>query len=85
METIGGAHAANAISYVLDKEKARKENKPVFLAANKSICMLLPDDTHVKRGNQLFHLIVFLIDSPGLAVEVVQLSFVSFCFAIAYC
>ncbi len=34
METIGGAHAANAISYVLDKEKARKENKPVFLAAN---------------------------------------------------
>ena len=34
METIGRAHAANAISYVLDKEKARKENKPVFLAAN---------------------------------------------------
>ena len=34
METISGAHAANAISYVLDKEKARKENKPVFLAAN---------------------------------------------------
>jgi len=34
METIDGAHAANAISYVLDKEKARKENKPVFLAAN---------------------------------------------------
>ena len=34
METIGGAHAANAISYVLDKEKARKENKPIFLAAN---------------------------------------------------
>ena len=34
METIGGAHAANAISYVLDKEKARKENKPVFLASN---------------------------------------------------
>ena len=25
METIDGAHAANAISYVLDKEKARKE------------------------------------------------------------
>ena len=37
METIGGAHAANAISYVLDKEKARKENKPVFLAANKTM------------------------------------------------
>ena len=34
METIGQAHAANAISYVLDKEKARKENKPVFLASN---------------------------------------------------
>ena len=34
METIGQAHAANAISYVLDKEKARKDNKPVFLAAN---------------------------------------------------
>ena len=34
METIGGAHAANAISYVLDKEKARKENKPVFLTSN---------------------------------------------------
>ena len=34
METIDGAHAANAISYVLDKEKARKENKPVFLTAN---------------------------------------------------
>ena len=34
METIDGTHAANAISYVLDKEKARKENKPVFLAAN---------------------------------------------------
>ena len=34
METIDGAHAANAICYVLDKEKARKENKPVFLAAN---------------------------------------------------
>ena len=34
METIDGAHAANAISYVLDKEKARMENKPVFLAAN---------------------------------------------------
>lgn len=34
METIGGAHAANAISYVLDKEKARKENKPALLAAN---------------------------------------------------
>ena len=34
MDTIDGAHAANAISYVLDKEKARKENKPVFLAAN---------------------------------------------------
>ena len=34
METIGGAHAANAISYVLDKEKARKEDKPVFLASN---------------------------------------------------
>ena len=34
METISGAHAANAISYVLDKEKARKENKPVFLTAN---------------------------------------------------
>ena len=37
METIDGAHAANAISYVLDKEKARKENKPVFLAANKTM------------------------------------------------
>ena len=34
METIDGAHAANAISYVLDKEKARKENKPVFLTSN---------------------------------------------------
>ena len=34
METIDGAHATNAISYVLDKEKARKENKPVFLTAN---------------------------------------------------
>ena len=34
METIGRVHAANAISYVLDKEKARKENKPVFLASN---------------------------------------------------
>ena len=34
METIGGAHAANAINYVLDKEKARKENKPVFLTSN---------------------------------------------------
>ena len=34
METIGRAHAANAISYVLDKEKARKENKPVFLTSN---------------------------------------------------
>ena len=34
METIDGAHAANAISFVLDKEKARKENKPVFLSAN---------------------------------------------------
>ena len=31
---IDGAHAANAISYVLDKEKARKENKPVFLTSN---------------------------------------------------
>ena len=38
---INGAHAANAINYVLDKEKARKEDKPerlvrtvVFLAAN---------------------------------------------------
>ena len=36
METIDGAHAANAISYVLDKEKARKENKPVFLTSNNS-------------------------------------------------
>lgn len=34
IEAIDGQHAANAISYVLDKEKARKENKPVFLAAN---------------------------------------------------
>ena len=34
MSTIDGAHAANAINYVLDKEKARKEDKPVFLAAN---------------------------------------------------
>ena len=34
MDTIDGAHAANAINYVLDKEKARKEDKPVFLAAN---------------------------------------------------
>ena len=34
MSTIEGAHAANAINYVLDKEKARKEDKPVFLASN---------------------------------------------------
>jgi len=34
MSTIDGAHAANAINYVLDKEKARKEDKPVFLASN---------------------------------------------------
>lgn len=34
IEAIDRAHAANAIQYVLDKEKARKENKPVFLAAN---------------------------------------------------
>lgn len=34
MTTIDGAHAANAINYVLDKEKARKEDKPVFLASN---------------------------------------------------
>ena len=34
MDTIEGTHAANAINYVLDKEKARKEDKPVFLAAN---------------------------------------------------
>ena len=34
MDTIDGVHAANAINYVLDKEKARKEDKPVFLAAN---------------------------------------------------
>ena len=34
MDTIDGAHAANAINYVLDKEKARKEDKPVFLASN---------------------------------------------------
>ncbi|MGM9697383.1 MAG: relaxase/mobilization nuclease domain-containing protein [Prevotella sp.] len=34
IEAIDGQHAANAISYVLDKEKARKENKPVLLAAN---------------------------------------------------
>ena len=34
MDTIDGAHAANAINYVLDKEKARKEDKLVFLAAN---------------------------------------------------
>ena len=34
MDTIDGAHAANAINYVLDKEKTRKEDKPVFLAAN---------------------------------------------------
>ena len=34
MDTIDGAHAANAINYVLDKEKARKEDKPVFLTSN---------------------------------------------------
>ena len=34
MSTIDGAHAANAINYVLDKEKAGKEDKPVFLASN---------------------------------------------------
>ncbi len=34
MTTIDGAHAANAINYVLDKEKARKEDKPVFLTSN---------------------------------------------------
>ena len=34
MDTIDGAYAANAINYVLDKEKARKEDKPVFLASN---------------------------------------------------
>jgi len=34
MTTIDAAHAANAIQYVLDKEKARKEDKPVFLASN---------------------------------------------------
>lgn len=34
MSTIDGAHAANAINYVLDKEKARKEDKPVFLTSN---------------------------------------------------
>ena len=34
IDTIDGAHAANAINYVIDKEKARKEDKPVFLAAN---------------------------------------------------
>ena len=27
MDTIDGAHAANAINYVLDKEKARKEDR----------------------------------------------------------
>ena len=34
MSTLDGVHAANAINYVLDKEKARKEDKPVFLASN---------------------------------------------------
>ena len=34
MSTIDGTHAANAINYVLDKEKARKEDKPVFLTSN---------------------------------------------------
>ena len=34
MSTIDGAHAANAINCVLDKENARKEGKPVFLASN---------------------------------------------------
>ena len=34
MDTMGAAHAANAINYVLDKEKARKEDKPVFLVSN---------------------------------------------------
>ena len=34
IEAINGKHAANAINYILNKEKLRKENQPVFLAAN---------------------------------------------------
>ena len=72
METIDGAHAANAISYVLDKEKARKENKPVFLAAElcppKEECR----DWTMEQWDRFCRDCVKVLDSTDYKTEVVR-------------